>query len=220
MTNGVSSWLLITNLVDCYRIEYRNNIIYMPHKFSQGIPDYATRVFKGVLFEVWQWKQKMFDGSTQTYEAVRRPDYAGIIPILENGKFVVIEQQQPGSKAFYSFPGGRVDQGETPETAAARELREEAGLATDSLELWKQYQPHMKYVFEVYIYIARGCRQIGIPSLPAEEKITVHEYTFDEVIELSDQEDLFRGDGMRIDFLRAKYDKGAREKLKRLLYST
>lgn len=150
----------------------------MAHRFVQGIPPHATRVFKGVLFEVWQWEQEMFDGSKRTFEAVKRPDYAGVIPILESGKFVVLEQEQPGSKPFYSFPGGRVDENETPEDAAKRELREEAGVAPGRLVLWKHYQPYVKYVFDVYVYIAHECRRVGMPTMPEEERITVHAYTF------------------------------------------
>ncbi len=190
----------------------------MAHTFSYGIPPHAKRVFKGVLFEVWQWEQEIFDGTKRTFEVVKRSDYAGVVPILENGKMVVLEQRQPNSIIFFSFPGGRVDEGETPLEAARRELREEAGIEAGEYMLWKRYQPHAKYVFEVNIFIARKCRTVGIPTMPEEESIVVHEFDFDELIELVDREDLFRGDAMRIDFLRAKYDRNERDILRKLFY--
>ncbi|OGL78491.1 hypothetical protein A3J43_03885 [Candidatus Uhrbacteria bacterium RIFCSPHIGHO2_12_FULL_54_23] len=190
----------------------------MVHKFFQGIPPSASRVFKGVLFEVWQWEQELFDGSETTFEVVKRADYAEVIPVLENEKIVVLEQQQPGTDTFYSFVGGRVDEGEKPEAAARRELREEAGLATPELALWRHTQPFQKIVFEGYEFIARGCRYVGKPTMPEEEKIVIHEMTFEEVIELVSESEIFRGSHLVPDFLRAKYERDAREQLQMLLY--
>jgi len=190
----------------------------MPHKFFQGIPSHAKRVFKGVLFEVWQWEQEIFDGTKRTFEAVKRQDYAEAIPVLENGKIVVIEQQQPHLKSFYSFIGGRVDAGETPLNAARRELREESGLESPEFFLWKRIQPYQKVIFEGSHYIARRCRYVGEPTMPEEEKITIHEMEFDELIRFVNECDTFRGMQSQGDFVRAKYDETERERLKKLFY--
>ncbi len=36
------------------------------------IPPNAKRVFKGIIFDVYQWQQKMFDGSKETFEMLKR----------------------------------------------------------------------------------------------------------------------------------------------------
>jgi mutator protein MutT len=51
---------------------------------------------------------------------------AGVV-LIENGKVALIERHRAG-KHYYVFPGGGVDEGETPEQAAAREMEEETGL--------------------------------------------------------------------------------------------
>lgn len=47
--------------------------------------------------------------------------------LIENGKVALIERLRAG-KHYFVFPGGGVDEGETPEQAAVREMEEETGL--------------------------------------------------------------------------------------------
>jgi len=51
---------------------------------------------------------------------------AGVV-LIENGKVALIERHRAG-KHYYVFPGGGVDEGETSEQAAIREMEEETGL--------------------------------------------------------------------------------------------
>lgn len=51
---------------------------------------------------------------------------AGII-LIEDGKVALIERHR-GDLDYFVFPGGGVDEGETPEQAAIRETMEELGL--------------------------------------------------------------------------------------------
>jgi 8-oxo-dGTP pyrophosphatase MutT (NUDIX family) len=51
---------------------------------------------------------------------------AGII-LIENDKVALIERHRAGLD-YYVFPGGGVDEGESPEQAAVREAKEELGV--------------------------------------------------------------------------------------------
>ncbi len=56
---------------------------------------------------------------------------------LVNDKGEVLLAQRPPGKMLagkYEFPGGKVDAGETPEAALARELREELGIEASDFE--------------------------------------------------------------------------------------
>ena len=58
------------------------------------IPKNAKKVFGGVIFEVWQWKQKMFDGSYAVFEKLKRPDTVNVVPVIGN-KIMILIQRQP-----------------------------------------------------------------------------------------------------------------------------
>ncbi len=51
---------------------------------------------------------------------------SGVV-LIEDGKVALIERYRDGAH-YYVFPGGGVDEGETPEEAAIREMDEETGL--------------------------------------------------------------------------------------------
>ena len=58
------------------------------------IPSQAKRVFKGLIFDVYHWKQKMFDGSEEIFEGLKRPSTIQIIPIF-NKKLLLSFEEQP-----------------------------------------------------------------------------------------------------------------------------
>jgi ADP-ribose pyrophosphatase len=89
---------------------------------KQPLPKHAKKVFEGIIFDVYQWEQKMFDGTTQTFEKLKRPDTVTVIPITHDGMIMLTKQEQPGKQAFVGAAGGRVDYGEGIIEAAKREL--------------------------------------------------------------------------------------------------
>ncbi|HEX7259978.1 MAG TPA: NUDIX hydrolase, partial [Candidatus Saccharimonadia bacterium] len=93
------------------------------------LPPNANRVFKGQIYDVYQWEQELFDGSTGTFEMLKRPDTVKVLAV-KDGKIVVLEEEQPYHGTFFDVPGGRHDDAsETELQAMQRELREETGMS-------------------------------------------------------------------------------------------
>ena len=151
----------------------------------QKMPDDATLVFKGKLFDVYQWQQQMYDGTSQTFEKLKRPDTVVVFAVLDDGSILLTKQEQPGKSLFIGAAGGRVDTGEGVEEAAARELLEETGYRAKEMKLWHSEQPVSKIDWAVYTFIAKGLEKVGDQRLDAGEKITIYPVTFDEFIEVA-----------------------------------
>lgn len=68
-------------------------------------------------------------------------------------KKILIEKLCYGGRTFYSIPGGGIEDGETPEHAAVRELKEECGLdGVITKKLAERYtEGRTEYSFEVSI---------------------------------------------------------------------
>lgn len=152
---------------------------------KQPIPDNAKKVFTGVIFDVYQWEQKMYDGSMATFEKLKRPDTVVVFPVLEDGRILLTEQEQPGKQPFIGAAGGRVDAGEETLAAVKRELLEETGYTADRLILWSAEQPIAKVEWAIYVFIGKGLKKISDPHLDAGEKIKVKLVTFDEFLEIA-----------------------------------
>lgn len=76
---------------------------------KQPIPKHAKRVFKGIIFDVYQWKQKLFDGSFTTFEKIKRKSTVMVLPITKDGKIILTQQEQPLEGKFIGAIGGIVD---------------------------------------------------------------------------------------------------------------
>jgi hypothetical protein len=62
------------------------------------IPDNAKCVFKGEIFAIYQWPQKMVDDSTEIFEMAKRSDTVEFIAVKDR-KLLLINEAQPGRRA-------------------------------------------------------------------------------------------------------------------------
>lgn len=157
-------------------------------KSKQPIPDYAKKVFSGEIFDVYQWEQELFDGTTAIFEKLKRPDTVVIFPVLPDGRIILTEQEQPGKEPFLGATGGRVDEGEGILEAAKRELLEESGYKAEKFILWDAQQPIGKIEWAIYTFIAKGLKKVADIHLDAGEKITIKPVTFNEFVDMGTNE--------------------------------
>ena len=150
---------------------------------KNNLTDKPTKVFEGVIFDVYQWNQEMYDGSTEVFERLSRPDATVVLPVTSDGKILMSKQEQPSVDPFWGLFGGRLEEGEEPQPSAERELMEESGYECADIKLVDEYRPHSKIDWSIYYYIAKGCKKVSDQNLDAGEKIEVFEVDFEEFYE-------------------------------------
>jgi ADP-ribose pyrophosphatase len=119
------------------------------------LPDHARKVYQGGIFDVHEWEQEMFDGSTHIFERVSALPIVKLICIMEDGTILINREEQPGKDIFLSLPGGRLEPGEASEEGAKRELLEETGYQARSLELIDTHHVGYRVDLSIHLYIAK-----------------------------------------------------------------
>ncbi len=177
------------------------------------IPTHAKKVFSGVLFDVYQWEQELFDGSTSTFEMIKQQDTVQILAIKDE-TIMIQEQEQPGGRPFLCLPGGRIELGEEALAGAKRELLEETGFASERWSLYhhREASGHMQRNF--FVYLARDCDCVQQQQLDPGERIHVRWVSLDALIELVDSGMLTRiDDDVRMELIRANYHEPQKKEL-------
>jgi ADP-ribose pyrophosphatase len=183
------------------------------------IPEHAKKVFAGEIFDVYQWEQELFDKSKAIFESLRRSDTVTVIPVTEDGKIMLIEEEQPHIPLHLKNIAGKVDPGETPEDTAKRELLEETGYECNNLRLWYTQNLVYKIDWTVYTFVAQGCKKVSEQNLEGGERITPVLFEFDDFIEKVCEED-FPNLSLKVKILEAKLDSEKMRDLKAMLLAS
>ena len=183
---------------------------------TKQIPKHAKKVFNGILFDVYQWEQKLFDKSTTTFEGVVHTPSVQVITITKEGKLVLLEEIQPNrEEPFMSLVGGKLDKGEDYETAARRELLEETGMKCSELEFYKIDREAGHITWNTKYYFAKGCFKVQKQQIDSGERIKVKLFDFDDFIcEVAKPK--FRNKGFSLMVLQMYYEKKLGEFKKKL----
>lgn len=126
------------------------------------------------------------------YYMLELADYVAVVALTPEREMVLVRQYRMAvSRDTFELPSGHVDAGETPETAARRELLEETGMAAPHLELLGTLVPDVgRLANRMWVYFAPDVRRVAAP-LETGEGITVVTVTEREALAMA-------GDG-RID---------------------
>lgn len=143
-------------------------------------------IFVGRIFSVSLEACVLPDGRTAKFELVRHPGGAAVLPILDDGRVVLLRQFRPAAGGvLWEIPAGRLEPGESPADCVARELMEEAGYRAGRLEKLGELLPAVGFCTErIHLFLARDLTPVTqtlepdeylevVPLLPAEALVLV-----------------------------------------------
>ena len=102
----------------------------------------------------------------QTYvrEVVRHPGGAAAVPLFDDGTVAFVSQyRHPARKYVLELPAGKLDPGERPAEAAARELEEELGVAAGRLEQLSEFYTSPGFCAErLWVFLATDLTETAL----------------------------------------------------------
>lgn len=120
-----------------------------------------------------------------TREIVEHSGGAVVLPLLPNKNVVMIRQfRKPIERDVLEIPAGKIEQGESPEETAFRELREETGYKANNMTLLTKMYPSVGYSEELlYIYLATDLEPEET-DFDENEDIDTYSYHIDDLYEM------------------------------------
>ena len=120
------------------------------------------------------------------YYVLEYPDWVNVIAITKDGHFVMERQYRHAlGCTCFELPCGVIEEGETPQEAAKRELEEETGYGGGEWTKLMELSANPTSMTNLsYSFLATNVEPISEPHLDATEDLSVHLLTREEVLNL------------------------------------
>jgi ADP-ribose pyrophosphatase len=143
-------------------------------------------VFSGLVIDIEQMDVEIGQRGSHTYQIIRHPGGAGVLPVHDDGTVSLIHQLRPAvDVVMLEIPAGRLSPGEPPAVCASRELREETGMKVDRLiPLGIVHSSPGVFDEIVHLFAASGISQ-GDAQPEADEEIEVLRLPLAEALQMA-----------------------------------
>jgi ADP-ribose diphosphatase len=142
-------------------------------------------IYKGPIFGIRRDEVIEPSGLRATREIITHPGSVVVLPILPDGRILMIRQYRHAARQYlWELVAGRIDGGEKPRQAAARELIEETGYRARKFQVFLDVFPTPGFLEErMFILLAAGLTA-GVAEPEYDEKIISRAYNRKQLEEM------------------------------------
>jgi len=142
----------------------------------------SKMIYSGPVFGIRRDELIEPGGVRTTREMITHSGSVVVLPVLPDGRVLLVRQYRHAARQFlWELVAGRIDEGESPRKAAARELIEEAGYRAKRFRIFLDFFPSPGFLEErMFILLAEGLSE-GIAQPEEDEKIESRAYNRKEL---------------------------------------
>jgi ADP-ribose pyrophosphatase len=154
-----------------------------PRKKAQILS--SRTIYEGAIFGIRRDEVIEPSGVRATREVITHPGSVVVLPVLPDGRILMIRQYRYATRQYlWELVAGRIDAGESPRKAAARELIEETGYRAKRVRIFLDVFPTPGFLEErMFILLAEGLTA-GVAEPEDDEKIISRAYTRKQLEEM------------------------------------
>lgn len=147
--------------------------------------------YQGRAFSIRQDRLRLPDGRETKLDVVEHTGAVTLIPVDEHGQIWFVRQyRHPAGETLLELPAGTLEPGEAPDVGALREVREETGMAAQTLELLGDFYLAPGYSTEhMYVYLATGLRDDPLQQ-DEDEFLSVEKIPLERVFQMAENGEL------------------------------
>ena len=144
-------------------------------------------IYSGKIIKVYKDTVELPNGNFSEREIVLHNECSAVLPI-QNEKIIFVRQYRYPIKNYsLEIPAGIMEDGESPEDCAKRELEEETGLIAKNLDLLFKLHSSIGFCNElINVFLAKDL-SYGKQNFDADEFITIEKYSLSEALKMIKQ---------------------------------
>ena len=146
----------------------------------------SQEIFSSGIFQLKVDRCELPDGRIMPkYYVMDFPDWVNVVPVTEDGQFILIKQYRHASKKIHiEIPGGSTDphRNESNLEGARRELLEETGFDSSHIVKVSSHYPNPAMQSnQMHTYVALDCKKVQEQNLDPYEDLSLYFCTKEQV---------------------------------------
>ncbi len=146
----------------------------------------SVKTYQGKVFDVRLDQIRLPNGRLTELDIVEHPGAVTLLPVDDQGRLWFVRQYRHAARGeLLELPAGSLNEDETPEVCALREVREEIGMSAGRLEWIGEFYMVPGYSTEyMYVYLATDLQPDPLQA-DEDEFLSIEIIPIDQVFQLA-----------------------------------
>ncbi|PLS15376.1 ADP-ribose pyrophosphatase [Bacillus sp. M6-12] len=154
----------------------------------------SEKIYDGKVISLQVDEVLLPDGNRSKREIIKHPGAVAVIAVTPENKIVMVEQYRKAlERSIIEIPAGKLEKGEEPVACAHRELEEETGYVSESMNHVASFYTSPGFADElIHVFLAEDLKKKeDAASADADEFVEVMELSLQEAIDYMNRQKIY-----------------------------